>query len=82
MSHNLTATTYLQVIEHPRYGHQAKIVRATQKYPEVTDPGAVVVKIQVKIPAAAFLPLKPEAVVEIPEALVQHPVEVEAVDPS
>jgi hypothetical protein len=72
-------TTYLQV---RRDGAQRlKVVRATQNRPEAVAPGCVVVKIRLRIPAAAFAPLTPEAVVTVPENLVQ-PVEVEPVEVS
>lgn len=54
-------------------------VKATYRKPTVVDADEIVVKVQLRIPAAAFEPLEPEAVVTVPEELVQHPVYVEAV---
>lgn len=61
----------------------AKVVRATQKPPMDSQmPGTVLVKITIEVPESAFLPLRPEAVVVIPEALtLGKPIEVEAEDP-
>lgn len=88
------ATVYLQV--QPEYTYWAKnrrefdkpgsidgakIVGFTQNKPQKPKPGTVEVKITLQIPKAAFLPLRPEAVVVVPETLTQpHPVEVEALD--
>jgi hypothetical protein len=41
----------------------------------------VAVKVTLKVPKLAFEALTPEAVIEVPEELVQRPVQVEAVDP-
>ncbi len=60
---------------------QLRVVKATQRQPEVVEPGCVVVKIQLRIPQSAFAPLRPQAVITVPEELVQHPIEAEAVDP-
>lgn len=82
------ATCYLQVQpEFFRYlGEQkvreARIVRMTQRPPEGNQRGGtVLVKITVDIPDGAFLPLRPEAVVVIPEGMaLTKPIEVEAED--
>lgn len=61
----------------------AKAVAITQKRPSRPKSGSVLVKLTVRIPAAAFLPLRPEAIVVIPEGMtVTTPVEVVAEDPS
>ncbi len=61
----------------------AAVVGTTVKRPDRPRPGTVVVKITLRIPAAAFDPLRPEAVVIIPTDLTDpHPVEVEAQDPT
>jgi hypothetical protein len=73
-------TTYLQVRADGMYG--LKIVKATQRRPTVVEASCVVVKVKLRIPDGAFVPLEPEAVVTVPEELVQQPIEVEAVDPS
>jgi hypothetical protein len=61
----------------------AKVVAVTQKRPERPRRGVVVVKLTISVPEAAFLPLRPEAVVVIPEDMTApYPIEVEAGDPS
>lgn len=87
------ATVYLQVA--PEYNQWvgvqnrdkpsaivgAKVVNSTQSRSQKPKPGTVEVKIAVRIPKGAFLPLRPEAIVIIPESMTQpHPVEVEALD--
>lgn len=61
-----------------------KAVAITQKRPERQRPGTVLTKLTVRVPDAAFLPLRPEAVVVVPEDMTAAalPVEVEASDPS
>lgn len=88
-----TATVYLQV--EPQWSSWkkvdgepaldgAKVVAFTLKKPDRPRSGTVTVKLAIVIPAGAFLPLRPEAVVTIPESLTAAslPIEVEAVDPS
>lgn len=92
MAEFVDAITYLQVEpEWSRWAtrdsasevRDAKIVRATQNRPERPVPGTVLVKVTVRLPKSAFLPLRPEAVVVIPESLTEaHTIEVEAGDPS
>lgn len=61
---------------------KAKLANATIKKPEVQKPGTVLLKLTVRVPAGAFLPLAPQAVVVIPEGMtVTEPIEVEAGDP-
>ncbi|PRB08594.1 hypothetical protein CQ047_11985 [Microbacterium sp. MYb72] len=88
------ATVYLQV--QPEYSYWAKqrreldtptaidgakVVGYTQNKAQKPKPGTVEVKITVELPKGAFLPLRPEAIVVIPETLTQpHPVTVEASD--
>ncbi len=61
----------------------AKVVTITQKRPQKPRGGTVLVKLTVRVPAGAFLPLRPEAVVVIPDDMtVTTPVEVIAEDPS
>lgn len=61
---------------------RAKLANATIKAPEKQKPGTVLLKLTVRVPAGAFLPLSPEAVVVIPEGMtVTEPIEVEAGDP-
>ncbi len=83
-------TVYLQV--EPKF-HQwyasddptvssVSVVRFTQKRPAKQKPGTVMVKLTLRIPDAAFMPLRPEAVVEVGSDLVSiEPVVVEAGDP-
>ncbi len=61
----------------------AKVVQITQKRPTRPRGGTVLLKLTVRVPAGAFLPLRPEAVVTIPDGMtVTTPVEVVAEDPS
>lgn len=61
----------------------AKVVGLTQKRPDRPRRGVIVTKLTIRIPEAAFLPLRPEAIVVIPEDLTApYPIEVEAGDPS
>jgi hypothetical protein len=74
----LTAVTYLQVRN--AGGPRAKVVRATQTMPEVTDPGCIVIKLQIKVPVEAFRPVL--ASVDVPLELVQQrPITVEVASP-
>jgi hypothetical protein len=50
--------------------------------PERIEPGCIVVKVRLRIPSEAWGPFEPEAVIDVPTDLIQHPIEVEAVDPS
>jgi hypothetical protein len=62
---------------------KAKVVGLTQQRPERPRRGVIVVKLTIRIPEAAFLPLRPEAIVVIPEGMTApYPIEVEAGDPS
>ena len=81
MSADRTATTYLQ-IQKGRYTYEAKVVNATQRKPSVLAPDCILVKIKVRVPAAAFDPFEPSAEVIIPADLIQHEVTVEAGDPA
>lgn len=61
----------------------AKVVGLTQKRPERPRRGTVTVKLTIRVPEAAFLPLRPEAIVVIPEDMtVTTPLEVIAEDPT
>lgn len=60
-----------------------KAVAMTQKRPASQRGGTALVKLTVRIPDAAFLPLRPEVVIVVPEDMVvTKPIEVEASDPS
>jgi hypothetical protein len=61
----------------------AKAVHITQKRPERQRGGTVLVKLTIRVPRAAFLPLRPEAVVVVPEDMtLTQPIEVLAGDPA
>ncbi len=61
----------------------AKVVTITQKRPTRPRGGTVLTKLTVRVPASAFLPLRPEAIVVIPDDMtVTTPVEVIAEDPT
>lgn len=72
-------SVYLTLAQHPRWWRTLRPVKATAKKPTSVPTGAVVVKLMVRLPMAAFKPLEPEAVLVVPEELVQRPVYVEAV---
>lgn len=79
------ATAYL-IIEGERYRWDsegapvrgARIAGSRKKKPSQLTGDQVVVKVTVRLPKAAFEPLRPEALVVVPEELVQHAVTVEA----
>jgi len=67
--------------------HRLKAIsaaRLTKTRPGRPISGSVSVKLTLRVPDAVFLPLRPEAIVVIPESMVvaNLPIEVEAVDPS
>ena len=57
----------------------AKAARITQKQPDPPRGGTAVVKLTVRVPSSALLPLQP-AIVDVPEDLIQVVVETEAVE--
>lgn len=60
----------------------AKVVNITQKKPSRPRGGTVLVKLTLRIPSAAFLPLRPEAIVVIPVDMTEATsVEVTAESP-
>ena len=60
-----------------------KAVALTQSRPNRQKGGTALVKLTVRIPDAAFLPLRPDVVIVIPEDMVTAaPIEVIAEDPS
>lgn len=88
MSNNYKdATVYLQI--EPEWYHigaratltGAKPVRMTRTKPSRPVGGTVLVKLILRIPDAAFLPLQPEAVVVLPDDAFQM-VQVEAQPPT
>jgi hypothetical protein len=88
---HVDATFYAQV--EPEWGYAyagdedkplraAKVANVTQKRPTHPKPGTVLVKLTLRIPAAAFYPLRPEAIIIVPESLTEAtPVEAIADDP-
>lgn len=60
---------------------RAKLVKVTRGKPATLTADQIAVKVTVRIPSKAFDALEPEAVIMVPEELIQQPVEVEAVDP-
>jgi hypothetical protein len=70
---------FLTIRRDPRWYRRLKPIKATNKRPTSVPADAVVVKVKLRMPLAAFKPLEPEAVVTVPEELVQQPVHVEAV---
>jgi hypothetical protein len=84
------ATFYAQVEPTWSYGRDrngdhtvngAKVVGLTQKTPDNPRRGVIVTKLTIRIPDAAFMPLRPEAIVVIPaEMTAPWPVEVTAED--
>jgi len=91
-SSTVKATAFLQIEPEwsPFYGvdrddpanlRGAKVVAVTQKRSKQPRPGTVEIKVTFEVPAGAFVPLHPEAVVIIPEEMTTpHPVVVEAAD--
>lgn len=82
-----TATFYVQIRAKRSHWNPDQIerlgaVRVSQTKPDEVLPGCVVIKLNVRIPDAAFEPFQPEAVIDIPAELVQRPIEVEAGDPA
>lgn len=84
MTAPLIADAYLQVRKGTfgTWSTQIRVVKSTQSKPDVIEPGCIVVKVQLRIPVEAWGPFEPEAVVDVPTDLIQHPIEVEAVDPA
>lgn len=85
MAEQLMASAYLQVRKAKFYGRwrdEARVVHCTQNKPEVVEAGCIVVKVRLRIPTEAWGPFEPEAVIDVPAELIQHPIEVKAVDPS
>lgn len=76
------ATAYLQVSRHPSrpWGPESRVVKSTQKRPEIVEPGCIVVKVRLRIPAEAWEPFQPEAIIDVPAELVRHPIDVTAED--
>ncbi|ARC56010.1 hypothetical protein AS850_02845 [Frondihabitans sp. 762G35] len=91
MSDSVQATVYLQLEpvhnylprDNPQSLIGAKVVGLTQKKAAKPRGGTVEVKLTIQVPKGAFLPLRPEAVIVIPQELTQaHPITVDATDPN
>ena len=93
MTKHVDATFYAQVA--PEWGRApygkdqdrplrgAKVVAITQNKPARPKGGALLVKLTIRVPEAAFLPLRPAAIVVIPENLTEAtPIEAMAGDPA
>jgi hypothetical protein len=77
------ATAYLQVrlVRPSTYSpSEARVMAATQRKPDSPQPGCIVVKVKLRIPVEGWDPFEPEAVIDVPADLVQHPILVEAED--
>lgn len=60
----------------------AKVVTVTQKRPARPRRDVVLVRLTIRVPRAAFMPLRPEAIVVIPDDMTETlPVQVEASSP-
>lgn len=74
------ATGYLQIAGRPpgpsRWddGKGATVVAVTSKKPESVRPGCIVIKVRFNIPAEAWDPFTPSAVVDVPADLIQAPI--------
>lgn len=85
MSETVTATAYLVVQGRDRRSwgddkrvRSAAVTKARRAKPDSLGEDEIVVKVRIELPRQAFEPLEPEALVVVPEELVQHVVEVEA----
>lgn len=66
-----------------QYVESAKVVAFTQSKPAKPKGGTVTVKLTLRFPEAAFLPLEPAAIIDIPASLTSaNVISVEAVDPN
>jgi hypothetical protein len=82
MTGTINVTAYLQIEQDSRGYLRGRVARVTTKRPDPPLAGAVVVKLQIRVPRAAFEPLSPEVVVDIPESMTQHPIQITAEEPS
>lgn len=83
MAEYLECNAYLQVRKHNNwYRDEARVMKVTQKRPEVVEAGHILVKVRLRIPAGAWGPFEPEATIEIPEELIQRPITVTAEEPA
>ena len=59
-----------------------RVANTTARRPSKQKGGTALVKLTIRLPEAAFLPLRPEAVIVVPEDMVvTAPIEVEAQPP-
>jgi hypothetical protein len=70
MSNDKREGTFYLVVQEGRYWNELKVAKATNKKPSVTPEGSVVVKLKVTMPRAAFKPLEPSVVVDVPEDML------------
>lgn len=87
-----TATFYVQIEpEWSRYPNEngdktvsaIKAIAVTQKQPRSPRGGTLSMKLSVEVPDGAFMPLRPEAVIVIPEGMaIVNPIEVTVEDPT
>lgn len=71
------AVAYLQVRDGSRkWESDATVLAVTNTEPRVIAPGCIVVKVTLTIPAEAWQPIAPEAVVDVPLEMVRRPVDV------
>ncbi len=78
------AIAYLQVRLDRRSNYSASdasVVAVTQRKPDQPRRGCIVVKVKLRIPVEGWDPFQPEAVIDVPADLVQHPIEVDAEEP-
>lgn len=85
MSETVDALAYLTVEGiRSRYGDKsvrtAKVVRVTQGKPASLSGDQIAVRVKIRLPAKAFDPLEPDALIIVPEELIQRPVEIEATE--
>lgn len=81
--HPAEAVAYLQLELRRKSTYtasEARVLRATQKKPDQAMPGCIVVKVKLRVPVEGWDPFEPEAVIDVPADLVQHPIAVEAED--
>lgn len=88
-SHDATFFVQLAPDFYQRYGHvdptvrSIKAVALTQSRPGKPKSGTVLVKLTVRVPDGAFLPLRPEAIVVVPEDMTAvAPIVVTAENPN
>lgn len=74
-------TGYLQVRQNPNYAAELKVVKVTQRFPDVIEPGCVVIKLRIQVPDSAFGPLRPEVDLRVPEENVYRAVTIESLEP-